>query len=265
LVFPQCLSEPALLMLQMTAEMNSDSGNKPSSPSADSVSKDTLSKATSELNNLLQIISGTSAEIENLWEGSDASEKYLAVLRASIERAEAVAGQLAEHAGCTEQKMLMHPELASFIKPKSVSRMPISKPSILVVDDEEVALTLIKTLLSEAGYRVVTAQSGFECLDLFRRRPPGYDLVLLDLTMPFMDGEETFQRLREIHPDVPVVLCTGFIQQDRLERLMKAGLTGFLRKPLAPDEIVDHVRSILESLKYSRANRAQDDGSSLVG
>ena len=83
--------------------------------------------------------------------------------------------------------------------------------------------------------------------------------------MPFMDGEETFQRLREIRPDVPVVICSGFIQQDRLERLMKAGLTGFLRKPLAPDEIVDHLRSILESLKYSRANGAQDDGSSLVG
>jgi len=46
---------------------------------------------------------------------------------------------------------------------------------------------------------------------------------------------------------------------------MKAGLTGFLRKPVAPDEIADYVRSILESLKYSRVNGAQDDGSSLVG
>ena len=256
-------------MLQRIGEMNRDSRNKPSTPTAHSVSKEmvskeALSKATSELNNLLQIISGTSAEIESLWDDSDASEKYLAVLRASIERAEAVAGQLAEHAGGTEQEMLMHPELAAFMKPKSVARMPVSKPSILVVDDEEVALTLIKSLLSGAGYRVVTAQSGFECLDLFRRRPQGYELVLLDLTMPFMDGEETFQRLREIRPDVPVVLCTGFIQQDRLERLMKAGLTGFLRKPLAPDEIVDHLRSILESLKYSRADGAQDDGSSLA-
>ena len=245
--------------------MNPDSpGSEPSTPPVNSISKEALSKAASELNNLLQIISGTSAEIENLWDDSDASEKYLAVLRASIERAETVAGQLTERAGGTEQKMLMHPELAAFMKPKSVARMPVSKPSILVVDDEEMALTLIKTLLSEAGYRVVTAQSGFECLDLFRRRPHGYQLVLLYLTMPFMDGEETFQRLREIRPDVPVVLCTGFIQQDRLERLMKAGLTGFLRKPLAPDEIVDHVRSILESLKYSHANEAQGDSSSLA-
>src|SRR5713226_5833827 len=108
-------------MLQMAAVMNSDSGDKPRSSSGDSVSKgmvskEALSKATSELNNLLQIISGTSSEIENLWGDSDASEKYLAVLRASIERAETVAGQLAEHAGGTEQEMLMHPELAAFIK-----------------------------------------------------------------------------------------------------------------------------------------------------
>ena len=74
-----------------------------------------------------------------------------------------------------------------------------------------------------------------------------------DLTMPFMDGEETFQRLREIRPDIPVMLCTGFIQNDRLERLMTAGLSGFLRKPFAPDEIAGQVKAILESVKYSRA------------
>src|SRR2546426_11247069 len=112
--------------------MNSDSEGK-STPAPESVPKESISKATSELNNLLQIISGTSAEIENIWEGSDSSEKYLAMLRASIERAEAVAAQLAEEAGGTDCKVLMHPELASFIKPKSVAQMPASKPSILVV------------------------------------------------------------------------------------------------------------------------------------
>jgi DNA-binding NarL/FixJ family response regulator len=70
--------------------------------------------------------------------------------------------------------------------------------------------------------------------------------------MPFMDGEETFNRLREIRHDMPIVMCTGFIQQDRLQRLMGSGLTGFLRKPLAPDEIVSHIRSTLASVKYSR-------------
>src|SRR5205085_970193 len=126
------------------------------------------------------------------------------------------------------------------------------KRSILVVDDEQMALTLVEKVLTEAGFQVATAQSGFECLDNFRRRPFDFELVLLDLTMPFMDGEETFNRLRELRPDVAVVLCTGFIQQDRLQRLMRAGLAGFLRKPLGPHEIVGHVRSILANARYSR-------------
>ena len=79
-----------------------------------------------------------------------------------------------------------------------------------------------------------------------------------------MDGEETFHRLREIRSDIPVVLCTGFIQRDRLDRLMNAGIAGFLRKPLAPDEIVDHIRGVLASLKYAQNNDSISDSSSLA-
>jgi len=224
-------------------------GKSPRTPRK-SVSKESVSKATSELNNLLQIISGSSAEIGNLWEGSEGSDQYLNMLRSSIDRAEAVAAQLAELAGGTDQKVLMHPELTSFLKPTKIREMPRAKPTILVVDDEQMALVLIKRLLSESGYQVVTAQSGFEALDL---------------TMPFMDGEETFHRLREIRADIPVVLCPGFIRRDRLDRLMKAGIAGFLRKPFAPDEIVDHIRGVLESVKYARLGGALPDGSSIAG
>lgn len=243
--------------------MNSE--GKPPPATRKSISKESVSKATSELNNLLQIISGTSAEIGNLWEGSDSSEEYLDMLRSSINRAEAVAAQLAEQAGGTDQKVVMHPELASFIKPKTITEMPRAKSTILVIDDESMALVLIKRLLGEAGYHVVTAQSGFEALDLFRRQPQAFNLVLLDLTMPFMDGEETFHRLREIRADIPVVLCTGFIRQDRLDRLIKDGIAGFLRKPLAPDEIVDHVRGVLASLKYAQNGDSLQDSSSIAG
>jgi len=229
------------------------------------LSREEVSRASSELNNLLQIISGTSTEIANLRQGNDGSEQYTSMLRASIERAEAVAAQLAQQAGGTHQKSAMHPEVAAFAKPKKVAAMPMLKPQILVVDDEEMGLLLVKQLLTVAGYQVTTAQSGFECLDLFRRRPLTYQLVLLDLTMPFMDGEETFHRLREIRPDIPVMLCTGFIQNDRLERLMTAGLSGFLRKPFAPDEIAGQVKAIMESVKYSRASGSIDDATSLTG
>ena len=243
--------------------MSSDSNSKPSA--GQTVSSESVSKAASELNNLLQIISGTSAEIENLWGGSEASEKYLDMLRQSIERAELVTAQLAEDAGGAQEKVLMRSELSSFTKSRAVAKTPAAKPGLLVVDDEAMALTLMKQILTGANYNVTTAQSGFECLDLFRTRPSAYQLVLVDLTMPFMDGEETFKRLREIRPDLPVVLCTGFIQSERLQGLMEAGLTGYLRKPVAPDEIVANVRAILERVKYSRLSGQSQLDSTLVG
>ena len=243
--------------------MNSD--EKQPGPADKPLSREEVSRASSELNNLLQIISGTSTELANLREGNDGSEQYLSMLRASIQRAEAVTGRLADQAGNTRQKAVMNPQLSGFAKPKKVAEIPVAKPQILVVDDEEMSLMLVKQLLATAGYRVTTAQSGFECLDLFRRRPLAYQLVLLDLTMPFIDGEETFHRLREIRPDVPVMLCTGFIQNDRLERLMTAGLSGFLRKPFAPDEIASQVKAIMESVKYARASGSIGDTTSLTG
>lgn len=216
---------------------------------------ETVSKVASELNNLLQIISGTSAELANLHQGGS-SAKYLAMLRESIERAEKVAAELSEEAGGQKEKVRLHPELEPFVRRKTVTQMPAIKPQILIVDDEEVALTLVQQVLTSAGYSVTCAHSGFECLDLFRRRPFDYQLVLMDLSMPFMDGEETFHRLHEIREDIPVVLCTGFIQNERLEQMMKDGLAGFLRKPIAPDEIVGNVRSILDSVKYASVGTA---------
>jgi CheY-like chemotaxis protein len=209
-----------------------------------------ISHATSELNNLLQIIAGTSSVLENIWEGTTGSEKYLAMLRASIERAEKVTAELAHHAGGCEEKTLVNPEIAGFVKTKNGQGSGAPRQNILVVDDEEMALILMKRVLSDAGFRVVTAQSGFDCLDLFRSRPHSFDLVLLDLTMPFMNGEETFARLHQIRPDVPIVLCTGFIDQERLNRMLRAGLSGFLRKPIASGEIVSNVRSILEGARF---------------
>jgi len=238
---------------------------KPATETRKPLSKDSVSKAASELNNLLQIISGTSSEIGNLWEGAEDSGQYMEMLRSSIQRAESVAAQLSEQAGGTDQRVVMNPELASFLKPKTISELPRVKQTILVVDDESMALVLIKRLLTEAGYHAVTAQSGFEALDLFRRQPKAFQLVLLDLTMPFMDGEETFHRLREIRANIPVVLCTGFIRRERLAQFMKDGIAGFLRKPLAPDEIVDHVRSVLASLKYAQTDGSKSANSSLVG
>jgi CheY-like chemotaxis protein len=227
--------------------MTTDPNNNPDASKAPTAT-------ASELNNLLEIISGTSSVIENIWDGNEGSQKYFEMLRASVDRAAKVTAQLVEHAGGADKKVLLHPELAAFATVKrEPPRVPSKARHLLVVDDEPMALVLAKRILSEAGFEVTTAQSGFECLDLFRKQPRQFDLILLDLSMPFMDGEETFGRLRTIRPDIVVLLSTGFIAQERLDRMLAAGMAGFLRKPHRPDELVAHVRSVLESVKMSRA------------
>jgi CheY-like chemotaxis protein len=124
---------------------------------------------------------------------------------------------------------------------------------ILVVDDEPAARVLANRVFSEAGFEVTAVQSGFECLEHYRKQPNGFDLVLLDLSMPFMDGEETFRHLRGINPNVVALLSTGFLApaQERIERMLAGGLAGFLRKPHRPDELLAQVQAILEKMKMS--------------
>jgi CheY-like chemotaxis protein len=133
-----------------------------------------------------------------------------------------------------------------------------SRRRILVVDDEPNARVLAQRVFSEAGFEVTTVQSGFECVGLFRKQPYAFDLIVLDLAMPFMDGEETFRRLRTINPLVVVLLSTGFLApaQERIERMVAAGLAGFIRKPHRPDELLAQVQSTLERVKISRVGCA---------
>ena len=211
------------------------------------------SKVASELNNLIQIISGTSSLIENIWEGRPGSEKYFEMLRASIERAEQVTAQLVAQAGGTNRKRLLPSNLEQRFDEALIAGVPNQrKHSILVVDDEPMALELLHGVLSDAGYEVAVAQSGFESLDLFRRDTHAFDLILTDLSMPLMDGEETFERLRQMSPTVNVVLMAGFVDSGRLEKMMNNGLSGFVGKPFAPVEILAVVTSVISAADQSK-------------
>ena len=214
----------------------------------------------SELNNLLQIISGTAEMMENIWEGNEGSEKYFSMLRSSVDRAAKLTHTIAREGGAADDKILLHPALNYFNDKKRSDEQQKSgtKTRILVVDDEPLALELAQQTFEDAGFEAKTAQSGFEALDLVRTRPFYYNLVLLDLSMPFMDGEETFTRLRQMSPHMAVMLNTGFVAAERLERMMEAGLSGYIRKPHRPSELVAHVRRVLQTVRLSRAGCAID-------
>ena len=115
---------------------------------------------------------------------------------------------------------------------------------ILVVDDEEIVLASCRRTLGNGERVVHTASSGTEALA--RLEEGQYDVVLLDIKMPDLDGLEVLQRLKESHPDVEVVMVTGLSQIETAVRSMKLGAFDYLPKPFDPDELVVVVVRALE-------------------
>lgn len=102
---------------------------------------------------------------------------------------------------------------------------------VLVVDDEPLVRNVMQRILEGAGFEVLLAENGREAIDIYRKEKDAIDCVLLDLSMPELDGEETFSALRQIRSDVRVVLSSGFTEQEILNRFRDAGFAGVLQKP----------------------------------
>lgn len=102
---------------------------------------------------------------------------------------------------------------------------------VLVVDDDETVRIVTGAILERAGYRVVMASDGRDALDIFNRRQDEIAIVLLDMTMPIMGGEEAFRELRQINPNVVVILSSGYNEQEATNRFVGKGLAGFVQKP----------------------------------
>ena len=102
---------------------------------------------------------------------------------------------------------------------------------VLIADDEESVASVTAQMVEALGLQAVIAANGRECLELFRPDPLKFDLVLLDLMMPEMNGEETFRELRLLDPQATVILTSGFNEEDAAHRFSGKGLAGFLQKP----------------------------------
>ena len=115
--------------------------------------------------------------------------------------------------------------------------------TVLVVDDEDAVRRLVETVLDHAGLTVLTAADGDEALQIFRAHPQIH-AVLLDLTMPGMDGAEVLKHILQLRPGVPVLLCSGYNELEVSGRLGEHRPAGFLRKPYHPDELLNLLSSV---------------------
>lgn len=127
-------------------------------------------------------------------------------------------------------------------------KQTISKGSetLLLVDDENIIIDVGQALLKNLGYRVIGVKSGKEAVEVVRRMGLGIDLVILDMVMPGMDGGKTFDRIREICPEMPVMLSSGYAMSSQAEQIMSRGCDGFIQKPFSIYELSQKVRQILD-------------------
>ncbi len=119
--------------------------------------------------------------------------------------------------------------------------------TILLIDDEEMILDVGIELLEELGYTVKSAMSGPEAIDVFKEERGKIDLIIMDMIMPGMGGGETFDRLKEIDPDIKVLLSSGYSINGQATKILRRGCDGFIQKPFNMNQLAEKVQRILAS------------------
>lgn len=122
---------------------------------------------------------------------------------------------------------------------------------ILLVDDEEPITRLEKQMLERLGYHVTSRINSVEALEAFKANPDAFDLVLTDMTMPNMTGDQLARELISIKPDIPIIICTGFSEKISQKRAKDFGIKGFLMKPIIKSEMAHVIRKVLDEAKKS--------------
>ncbi len=116
---------------------------------------------------------------------------------------------------------------------------------ILVVDDEESVRSILKEALEFSGYKTILAEDGEKALKLYKKHREDIRLIILDLTMPKLNGEETYKRLIKLDPHVKVILSSGFNAQDTISDFASKGVAGYLQKPYHLQSLSDKINEVL--------------------
>ena len=141
------------------------------------------------------------------------------------------------------------PELESgeeFVKPLENEPLPVGNERILIVDDEPALVDLGKRSIESLGYTVESRTSSIEALELFRNAPDRFDLVITDMTMPGMTGDELAHRIIEIRHNIPVILCSGYSEPVMEKQAKNIGIREFVLKPLLRKDLAKTIRKVLD-------------------
>ncbi|MFW6303522.1 MAG: response regulator, partial [Candidatus Sumerlaeota bacterium] len=129
---------------------------------------------------------------------------------------------------------------------------------VLVVDDEKTLLRVVRRMLERVGVAVLLASNGSDAVELMRRHKENIDAVVLDLTMPGMSGRETYDALRDLRPDVPILLISGYSENDARDEFAGCDICGFLQKPFNSEFFVSRITQLLGSIHQDKAKEKKE-------
>jgi nitrogen-specific signal transduction histidine kinase/ActR/RegA family two-component response regulator len=124
--------------------------------------------------------------------------------------------------------------------------MPKGTEHILFVDDEPIIVEMGKSQLEALGYKVSTRSDSLEALALFKSKPDSFDLIITDMTMPKMTGDELAKDIKRIRPDIPIILCTGFSSKLTSKSAQQLDIDGLLMKPIILKDMASAVRKVID-------------------
>jgi len=123
---------------------------------------------------------------------------------------------------------------------------PLGSETILLVDDEECMAFPLKRMLERLGYTVTAMTGSLETLELFKKDPRRYDLLITDLTMPHLTGDRLAAEVTAVRPDMPVILATGYADAVDDEKVRKCGIKAFIPKPCTKEDLARTIRLVLD-------------------
>jgi len=125
-------------------------------------------------------------------------------------------------------------------------KLPIGREHILLVDDEKTMISSTQPMLERLGYTVTARTSSIEAMEAFRNNPHRFDIVITDMTMPNMTGDELANEIMQTRPDIPIILCTGFSERIDEKKAKDMGIKAFVMKPVVMRDMAKTIRGVLD-------------------
>ena len=130
-----------------------------------------------------------------------------------------------------------------------MQQLPGGNETILLVDDQETVWDFLIEALQNLGYSVILAENGLDAVEICKQNPGEIDLVLLDMIMPKLGGHGAFYQIKEVDPNIKILLSSGFVAQEAVDDLLANGAAGFLPKPHRIKTLAEELRRILDGNK----------------